>query len=179
MIYIISDTHFNHQKMIDTGFRPVGYEDKILDSLRQLKSDDLLIHLGDFCMGKDELAMDKMMLTTGATKILVRGNHDHKSNSWYLSQGFDFVCETFKDTYYGKRIEFMHIPKPLSPDCDLQIHGHWHAKTHRNEEIAASTPWYTDRHRLVSLELQGYKAFPLEAFIAGKFPYKTPVSTSF
>jgi hypothetical protein len=45
----------------------------------------------------------------------------------------------------------------------LNIHGHLHNVEHRS-----FPEWYTERHRLVSLERQGYKAQRLDAFIQSK-----------
>ena len=54
-IWIITDTHFNHDKMPLYCGRPVGFEEIIIKNLvRLIRPIDILIHLGDFCIGKDE-----------------------------------------------------------------------------------------------------------------------------
>lgn len=133
-IYIISDTHFNHtDKMIEYCGRPENYNELIWKNLKQLKDDDILIHLGDVCIGKDR-EVHKKLQEFKFKKILVRGNHDKKSNSWYLNNGWDFVCEEFKDTLFGKNILFSHMPKVWDGVYDLNIHGHFHNSDHRRQE---------------------------------------------
>lgn len=51
MIYIITDTHFNHSAMIPYCGRPENFDELIWKGLDQLKDDDILIHLGDICIG--------------------------------------------------------------------------------------------------------------------------------
>ena len=55
-IFILTDSHFGHSKLSKYWkYRPEGFEDKILDNLdRMVGKDDLLIHLGDICIGDDE-----------------------------------------------------------------------------------------------------------------------------
>lgn len=98
---------------------------------------DLLIHCGDFCIGDDENSMRIWReITSGFQKtILVRGNHDNKSDAWYMEHGFDFVCTAFTNRYFGKNIIFTHIPinPSLIRDADHNIHGHLHGNAHRLE----------------------------------------------
>ena len=95
-IYAISDTHFGHDKLVELSGRPTGFSNKILKNLAPCKG-DLLIHCGDFCIGEDEEHHEAFLKATVgfSTRVLVKGNHDHKSYGWYLSHGWDFVCESF------------------------------------------------------------------------------------
>lgn len=135
-VYAISDTHFNHKKLIEYG-RPEDFEDRILTALRKA-SGDMLIHCGDFAIGGDEEAHFRFMHATQGfkTRVLVRGNHDHKSNAWYYHQGWDFVCDSFSAKLFGKKILFTHIPAKKG-GFDHNIHGHLHGNAHRLEgEVA-------------------------------------------
>ena len=132
--YLITDTHFGHEMLVRNKHREIGYEDKILNNLRK-KSGDVLIHLGDICIGKDEEWHLRLMDATSGfkRKILVRGNHDNKSYSWYYDHGWDFVCETMRMRFRGKEIVFSHMPiiaenietQPYLK-VDKNIHGHSH-----------------------------------------------------
>ncbi|MBP7118493.1 metallophosphoesterase [Candidatus Woesebacteria bacterium] len=159
-IYIISDTHFGHDKMLELCGRPKGFEQLILSNLKDLRG-DVLIHLGDFCIGGDAAWHYTFLLETDLfeRRILVRGNHDHKSDSWYLNMGWDFVCDEFSAKYFGKRILFTHKPSHISFDYDLNIHGHLHNTRHHEEGKCGN-------HLLFSLEEQNYKAINLEKFIS-------------
>ena len=85
-------------------------------------------------MEKDDIVHKFIVDELKCKKILVKGNHDSKSNSWYLEHGWDFVCEEFKDTLYGKNILFSHYPKVWDGVYDLNIHGHFHNSDHRRHE---------------------------------------------
>ena len=164
-IYLITDTHFNHKKLIEYG-RPEDFDDLLYKGLKELPLDCLLIHLGDICIGNDEAVHRHINQATGSLikKILVRGNHDKKSNNWYLEHGWDFVCEQFSDTYFGKKILFSHIPVAWDGYYDLNIHGHFHDSDHRRheKELMAIKNGY---QKLLALEYTDYKPILLEKFI--------------
>jgi len=129
--WLITDTHLSHKRLIDWG-RPENFEDLIEQSLKIIKPEDTLIHLGDICIGEDKIN-NNVFTSLPCKKILVRGNHDNKSYSWYYEQGWDFVCETFRMRYKGKELLFSHFPV-LEQDSKytihlpvhLNIHGHLH-----------------------------------------------------
>ncbi len=132
--YITSDTHFNHEMLQQHGYREVGNEEVILDNLKKT-SGDVLLHLGDFAIGEDEYYHERFMLATSGfkKKILVRGNHDNKSYSWYYDHRWDFVCETMRLRVFGKEILFSHMPiiaenveTPPYLKVDMNLHGHLH-----------------------------------------------------
>lgn len=138
--WIISDTHLGHDKLTtEYHIRPEGFEEKILRNLMTHVMDaDILIHLGDICIGKDEFWNNAIRDLPGR-KWLVRGNHDGKSLTWYLSHGWHFVADQITLDAYGKRICFSH--EPVHPkECDggsrfdINIHGHCHADNHRRAD---------------------------------------------
>lgn len=160
--WIIADTHLGHEELSELAGRPADFTSQILHAIARHVSDhDTLIHLGDVCFGQDsrwvyELTM-KMPL---AQRILVRGNHDKKSTHFYLQHGFNFVCDSFESTYYGKRLRFSHAPESRCPGVDYQLHGHTHGNAHRDEEHA---PFYDPAYHIeVALEKTGYKPLLLE-----------------
>lgn len=159
-IYITTDTHFNHMKLHEVfGDRPANFQDLIIASHNALPEDTLLIHLGDFCIGKDDEMHDKW---NNATKhiqhrVLVRGNHDNKSDSYYLRHGWDYVCSLTIMRVFGKRVLFSHIPRDHThyPTTEINIHGHTHGNTHRDFEIQDFyDPTY---HREMALEHTDFK----------------------
>jgi len=164
MTYIIADTHFNHtDQMIAYCGRPENYNELLWKSFEDLQDDDIFIHLGDICIGKDSQVHDKLQ-EFKFRKILVRGNHDRKTNTWYLNHGWDFVCEQFKDTLYGKNILFSHKPKAWDGEFEINIHGHFHNSDYRrtDPELAKIKTGY---HKLLSLEYEGYKPIKLDKFV--------------
>lgn len=171
--YLITDTHFNHTKIIEYCDRPKNYEVLIWKGLENLPKDSTLIHLGDICIGGDKEIHERIK-SLSYKKILIKGNHDRKSNNWYLQNGWDFVCESLSDHFFGKYITFSHIP--IAGIQNLNIHGHFHNTLHRllqgnwvvegererNEDILKIL---TKNHKLLAIEYTNYKPVLLERFL--------------
>jgi len=141
--------------MIEYCQRPANYEELFIKNLSTLTEKDILIHLGDICIRKDEFIHETIIKPLKCKKILVKGNHDHKSNSWYLRHSWDFVCEGFIDTLFGKKILFSHEPT-FNVGCHLNIHGHLH-----NKPVE-----FSDFYKLYSAENEKYRPVNLEKFIS-------------
>jgi len=132
MYWIISDTHFGHRNLEHKCNRPILFEKNILNGIKSMvknsKKNDVLIHLGDIAF-KNELVwhdtLTELFKETGIKRWLVLGNHDNKSNHWYLNNGWDFVGENITIKYKNKIILFSH--KPIKDNgYDFNIHGHFH-----------------------------------------------------
>lgn len=167
--WIITDTHFCHRSLIDHGCRLEGYEEKIYKNIQaQIKPDDILIHLGDFCMGNDDL--EHPLFTSRISckkKWLILGNHDKKSINWYMSKGWDFCGHSMMLYIYGLKILFSHIPQQLDQTYSLNIHGHFH--DYSKENIKEFEPhiykYLEDRHYLISMEKTKYQPIKLETIV--------------
>lgn len=152
--------------MLEFG-RPKGFETLIMDNLRKnVKNDDLLIHLGDFCIGGDLLwhtfFHNNLPLTK---KWLIRGNHDKKTNSWYLAHRWDFVGESIRDNLFGEKIVFSHIPIADDGTFTANIHGHFHNSDHRSREPELKA-LYTNKHQLIAIENTNYQPVLLNTLIS-------------
>lgn len=161
-IYAISDTHFGHEKLVQWG-RPQEFGSKILQNIRRLHG-DMLIHCGDFCIGEDERYADlyATMAMGFSNRILVRGNHDMKSDAWYMKHGFDFVCAAFEAEYFGKRFLFTHKPAERREGIDRNIHGHLHGNAHRIEDMDGYDPsWHFD----LAPEIREYAPVNIETIV--------------
>lgn len=158
--YIISDTHFSHEAIVKYCMRPLDHESKLMGSIQKIASCDCLIHLGDICIGED-LMNHAFIKDLPCRKVLVMGNHDSKSWSWYMEHGWDFVCDSFKLKYAGKNICFSHKPQPWDGDWEINVHGHLHNLGHRDKEFKELKQW----HRLYSPELMNYQPIELSKFI--------------
>lgn len=159
--WIITDTHFGHTKLCELTNRPQNFTDIIFKSLKQIAPNDVVIHLGDFCIGEDAKWHQIWRETLPTQKlILVRGNHDKKSNSWYLEHGWDFVCDRIDDHFFGKFVTLSH--KPIIGVQNLNIHGHTHGSKHHDKEFEGK---YTDSHKEFALEIHGLRPQLIEHFI--------------
>jgi len=142
--WVIADTHFGHEKIKQSNNRPDNFEELILENLKaKIKKDDVLIHLGDFCL-KDDLYWHKRFSEIECKKWLILGNHDHKTMSWYLSNGWDFVCSHFTLKLFGEYILFSHTPQENT--SIINIHGHLHDSNHRKGYLL------TEKNILVLIE---------------------------
>lgn len=159
--WIITDTHFWHSKLTENGFRPEWFEDKILKKLsKHIKYWDTVIHLWDFCIWDDRFwHSNYASILKWVNCILVKGNHDKKSNQWYYDHGWDFVCEQFTDTFFGKLVTFSHIP--ISWIDHLNIHGHTHWNSHRDDDFIRN-----DNQIEVALELNGYRPVSIKSLLS-------------
>lgn len=163
--WLISDTHFNHTKLEQWGGRSGDWQEQLYKGINAIPKDDVLIHLGDICIGNDKEVHDLLMYNVPNTAILVRGNHDGKSMSWYRDHGWDFVCDQVGLVYQGVDILLSHRPMP--PDTwryRYNIHGHTHGNMHRAEEYVA---WYDAKnfHIDISPELVGYAPIRLDTLM--------------
>ena len=174
-IFLISDTHFNHSKMVEYCGRPKDFSEIIKkELLKSISKDDILIHLGDVCFGNDKENNNWFGENLNCRKWLVRGNHDNKSNAWYLENGWDFVCDSFVFKFEGKKILFSHQPLKIA-DNDFNIHGHFHnalprllrgewkvdGEKERNEQDLLNLT--SDKHKLIALEETKYKPVLLKS----------------
>jgi putative phosphoesterase len=142
-VFGLSDTHFLHDNILkftyenDKLLRPefASLEDmnnKIRASWNNTVRDtDMVVHVGDFIWTKgNSERMKELIKTLNGRIILVRGNHDKKSYSWYMSNGIQFVCDRFSWDFNGKRVLFVHNPDHVDSSeysrYDIIFHGHVH-----------------------------------------------------
>lgn len=158
--WIITDTHFGHEKMHDYCQRPDDFEERILKQIQhKVEPIDILIHLGDICIGRDEYWHAALMSACAGKRWLIRGNHDRKSNTWYHRNGWDFVGERVILKVFGETVILSH--KPVAEDGDfINVHGHHHNTGHHPEDE-------TDpRHRLLFIEHE-YAPVSLRKLVEG------------
>jgi len=145
--WLITDTHFYHNKIIELVNRPINYQDLIINNWNNIVLPiDIIIHLGDVIFYNYN-KLNSILNNLPGKKILTIGNHDHKTKSWYLNNGFNFVC----DYFCIDNIIFSH-DRFIQPYDYVNIHGHYH--TYINE--------YNSKYRLLSIEFEHYK--PVELF---------------
>jgi calcineurin-like phosphoesterase family protein len=157
-IFVIADTHFGHTALYEKMCaRQADFEDRIKKEWTSVIDEhDLVIHLGDVSFSKHS-DWHRHLPSLPGRKVLTIGNHDTKSITWYMRNGFDFCCQSFSWRTLGLDIVFSH--EPLTNDnYDLNIHGHLHLG-HRDGL------YVDDRHHLVALETDGYRPVKLESIV--------------
>ena len=100
---------------------------RIIENIKKIQQDDLLIYMGDLVDGEftDKEKLKNVILPMNFKKILVLGNNDLFSPSFYLkSCGFDYVVRSF----VWKDIIFSHMPMK-DHGQKMNICGHLHGYT--------------------------------------------------
>jgi calcineurin-like phosphoesterase family protein len=165
--WLITDTHFNHERMVEFG-RPPDYERQLISASRQLfAAQDTVIHLGDvFLYGKESF---EEWVAIPSRKVLVRGNHDKKSNGWFERNGFAFVA----DAIVLGDVIYSHKPLAIFPDgVAYNVHGHFHDNDHRRDESAG---WYDPaRHFKLAVEDTAYKPVKADEWLQRKKTRQPP-----
>jgi calcineurin-like phosphoesterase family protein len=163
LIYLISDTHFGHNKIWqEWGYREEGFEAEIIKAWNETVSpEDTVLHLGDLALA----GFEKTLVWTeqlNGKKYLIRGNHDYKPESWYKDLGFQVIPEAYKQIGYRDgtlmRILFTHEPVLDLPEGWYNIHGHLHGDMHRDIET-------TNNHFDVGVDVIGYKPVRLSEIL--------------
>jgi calcineurin-like phosphoesterase family protein len=156
--WLLTDLHFSHEKMIELCNRPKDFEARIVKHWKRLiKPDDTLLMLGDISIG-DDANVHQLIGNLPGRKILIKGNHDRRSDSWYEEHGWHLCCERLLLERFGRRILLSHKPPADGDYYDLAIFGHQH-----NLSPKGYTPDY--KRFLLSLEHENYEPVLLQAFV--------------
>lgn len=171
-VYLISDTHLNHNNIATYCDRPVDFTERIIFNWqRTVKPEDLAIHLGDVFIGKVEGWMAIYPRLTG-NKILIRGNHDRqRSVTWWMQHGFRFACDGMR----FRNCWLTHEPDTSrAGGCDLNIHGHLHNiwdGFHPNDGKTIERK-YPAWQRLFAVEYTNYMPIEFDKFVSHPHKYK-------
>jgi len=163
--WLTTDTHLGHAKMHTFCDRPEEFEWKVLKGFEVLHEEDILIHLGDFAFTDDEYWAEKFFEHVPCKAWLLKGNHDKRSDFWYLDKGFSFVGRSLTLKRFGYKILFSHMPQEWHGQFDLNLFGHFHNNDHRFWEtwlVNRITPEY---HQLLALEDMDYKPLRLKNIV--------------
>lgn len=172
--WLISDTHFNHDRIATYCDRPLDFTDRIIKRWQEIvQPEDLIIHLGDVAIG-NRRTVKSILADLPGRKVLVLGNHDRMHGpDWWMEQGFAFACQALR----YRNCWLTHEPSPQLPDgCTLNIHGHLHNIWHGfhpgpyNDTVKDKwKPW----QRLFAIEYTNYMPVNFDKFIAHPHKYKS------
>lgn len=129
MAFHISDTHFNHENIIKYCNRPFKSVEEMNEYIieqwnRVVGVNDVVYHHGDFALGISTHDCIDILKRLNGQKVLICGNLDVRSDTWYKNCGFNRVVrkqETIKDKYL-----LTHVPRDIGniPRGVINIHGH-------------------------------------------------------
>jgi calcineurin-like phosphoesterase family protein len=166
---IVSDTHFMHNLLIEIWDRKVWYERKLLNNLMSIPEWDILIHLWDICIWHDKEVHEKYIKPLRCKKILVKWNHDKKSNNRYTQRWRDFVCDSMTLDVFGKEVLLKHIPWEETLEWvnryERRVVVHWHRHTFKRFDR-----WIYpfNKHKLYSCEIENMQPRTIEHMIHSK-----------
>jgi calcineurin-like phosphoesterase family protein len=167
-IWFTADPHFGHKNIIKLENRPFD-SIKIMDDFMiknwndRISKNDTVFIAGDFSF-HNKLKTSEIISQLNGNKILVRGNHDTFSSSWYIDAGFKevssypvivndwFIVSHEPPHYFNESMPFFYI------------YGHVH-----------STPLYktvTKQSTCVCVERWNYIPLSMEVMIANAMTYK-------
>ena len=167
-VWFVSDTHFNHANIIRYCNRPwhgkardEGGEFVITEHDVRLMNeamigkwnevvgkDDIVWHLGDFCLGKDQkTAIPELVSRLNGKIRLVMGNHDRHSVKFYYDAGFDRVYD--RPVVINGFCMLSHAPIEIVRGPFFNIAGHVH-------DCTAYSTW-SRNSCIVCVERHGYR----------------------
>jgi len=135
-VWFISDTHFNHLRILEYTKRPyVTLEEmncKLIAAWQEtVGPEDWIFHLGDFAMGKSELA-EPILKQLPGRKVLVLGNHDKLIKKMQLEHYFE-ICTDYLEIQVGKQAAVLcHFPIECWNNAAKgwwHLHGHSHGNS--------------------------------------------------
>ena len=163
MIYFISDTHFNHSNIIKYCNRPFKNINEMNETIisnwnNLITKDDIVYHLGDFCLSNDD-EIKNIFNRLNGNIILIRGNHDRKPVKFYENIGIKVLTHApiILDEY---KLMLSHVPLPdvKIKDGYINLHGHIH-----NKKISDDYPknYSINKHINVSVDVTNFKPVSL------------------
>ena len=133
-IWLISDTHFNHDKPFiweARGFKSVNEMNKIIIQRwnKVVQSDDIVYHLGDVIMGDLNSGIELIKKLNGHIRLAI-GNHDTPARLEAFKELFDDIQFGYRILKKKKTFLLSHYPQ-LTGNYDnsqtYSIHGHTHS----------------------------------------------------
>lgn len=160
-VWLISDNHFNHQKIIEYCNRPFKTVEQMNEEMIKkwnsvVKEGDKIYHLGDFGFGSKEQIANVVSKLNGRI-FLILGNHDNHTPQWYHDAG---VKEVYDHPIIIKDfVVLSHAPQPfMSGNNGLSfIYGHIHDNN--------CFPTWTKNSCCVCVERHNYIPINLEKII--------------
>lgn len=165
--WVISDTHFGHNNIVDYCRRPAEHEDILVEEWNAAVPDSgVVLHLGDLSYRNN--AYFKNIIAkklSGNEKLLILGNHDKQRFSFYRDSGFKIV-KPFNINYDKHVVSFSHYALRKSPGKKLiHVHGH----IHNNGYGGKGAPFvpFSDKQINVSAEQIHYRPVNLADLLNG------------
>jgi calcineurin-like phosphoesterase family protein len=138
-VFASSDHHYFHRNIIKYCDRPFDFDDPncVADNAKMMlerhnetiSNDDYWMCLGDLSAGLKgrQVELAKLIGVMNGRKILVRGNHDHEPDQFYLDAGFIAV------------VDYIHIDEYFINHYPCVINGYSKPRDHERRGIVDSS----------------------------------------
>jgi len=159
-VWLTSDTHFGHAKIIEYSKRPYQSAQAMDESLianfnSAVRDGDLVYHLGDFGYS-DETSLNTILRRLNGEKTFVYGNHDKQVRSSQKLQGHFKKCVDYHEITVDKtRFVLCHYPMVIwnrLAHGSIMVHGHCHGNLR-----------YPFKGRIVDVGVDPQNYFPVNA----------------
>lgn len=129
-VFVISDTHFFHKNIIEYCKRPFKTVDEMNSTIitnwnKTVKKGDTVIIPGDVFFKINKELITSITNSLNGKKILIIGNHDNHSPSFYMEVGFSNAY--YYPIFYDNKYIISHFPIEDTKGF-INIHGHIHDK---------------------------------------------------
>lgn len=113
-VYFTSDTHFNHTNIISYCQRPFRNVDDMNERIianwnEVVGEDDIVFHLGDFCLG-GAAEWNRLLDRLNGKIYLIMGNHDRKNIRQGFMGRFEHIAMQMHIEVGKQRIYLNHYP---------------------------------------------------------------------
>ena len=158
-IWVTADFHFGHNNIIEYAKRPFKTTTEMNNTLiknfnQTVGKNDVVYILGDISF-LNTISTTEIIQSLNGFKFLIKGNHDHKTNSGYRKMGFMEVYD--KPIIINNYYILSHEPLQGNIGHLINVHGHTH-------NVISNT----DTNRFcVSVEMTDYK--PIDLFYIGYY----------
>lgn len=165
MLYFISDTHVSHSNIIKYCNRPFHDSNEMNETIIKnwnslVTKEDVIYHLGDFCLSSDD-EIKNIFNRLNGKKVLIRGNHDRKSVKFYEDMGFNVLTHVpiILEDY---KLILSHVPLPdvKVPNGYINLHGHIHDK--KISEDYPKTIYSESKHINLSVDSTNFNPISLD-----------------
>lgn len=157
MLYVTADLHLGHKNIIEYENRPFASTDEMDKTIignfnNIIKPDDVIYHIGDYCIGKPDRYLEKF---TG-NWFFLWGNHD---------KAFSYIPYSISLKYAGRLIVMCHFPEffrenPPPADLYLTAHSHSRFKSAIINNLQKPTPLIN-----VGIDNYGYKPVDVNSLL--------------
>lgn len=180
-IWVVSDTHFNHENIIKFCNRPFDDAKHMNDAMvenwnSKVKPQDKVYHLGDVYMGGGfgREYTESLLASLNGHKRLILGNHDNgkdqiiqryfeKVDVWRMFPEFGLLL-THVPVHHSALLRGKAGPRE-NPKKLLNVHGHVHERVVKKVEMLGIQEWREDSdpdYRCVCVEHTDYTPVNIE-----------------